>query len=86
MRVGVNVFLHICKYVIFTFSGEGILWHFSLPNRFGFFESNKFKLSADFSLCSMQLSFFSVFQGFGAGNFKSLFEAIEADQADRGNL
>jgi 4-hydroxyphenylpyruvate dioxygenase len=24
--------------------------------------------------------------GFGAGNFKSLFEAIEADQADRGNL
>ncbi|XP_050407846.1 4-hydroxyphenylpyruvate dioxygenase [Patella vulgata] len=25
-------------------------------------------------------------QGFGAGNFKSLFEAIEADQADRGNL
>ncbi|XP_798672.3 4-hydroxyphenylpyruvate dioxygenase [Strongylocentrotus purpuratus] len=25
-------------------------------------------------------------QGFGAGNFKSLFEAIEMDQADRGNL
>ncbi|XP_072024632.1 4-hydroxyphenylpyruvate dioxygenase-like [Amphiura filiformis] len=25
-------------------------------------------------------------QGFGAGNFKSLFEAIEVDQADRGNL
>jgi len=25
-------------------------------------------------------------QGFGAGNFKSLFESIEADQADRGNL
>jgi 4-hydroxyphenylpyruvate dioxygenase len=25
-------------------------------------------------------------QGFGAGNFKSLFEAIEADQAERGNL
>ncbi|XP_046562576.1 4-hydroxyphenylpyruvate dioxygenase-like [Haliotis rubra] len=25
-------------------------------------------------------------QGFGAGNFKSLFEAIEQDQADRGNL
>lgn len=25
-------------------------------------------------------------QGFGAGNFKSLFEAIERDQADRGNL
>uniref|UniRef100_A0A3P8VRE7 4-hydroxyphenylpyruvate dioxygenase n=1 Tax=Cynoglossus semilaevis TaxID=244447 RepID=A0A3P8VRE7_CYNSE len=25
-------------------------------------------------------------QGFGAGNFKSLFEAIEADQAARGNL
>lgn len=25
-------------------------------------------------------------QGFGAGNFKSLFEAIEADQAMRGNL
>jgi len=24
--------------------------------------------------------------GFGAGNFKSLFEAIEADQAERGNL
>jgi len=24
--------------------------------------------------------------GFGAGNFKSLFEAIERDQADRGNL
>ncbi len=27
-----------------------------------------------------------LFQGFGAGNFKSLFEAIEADQAERGNL
>jgi len=25
-------------------------------------------------------------QGFGAGNFKALFEAIEADQASRGNL
>ena len=25
-------------------------------------------------------------QGFGAGNFKSLFEAIEMDQAERGNL
>ncbi|GFO01193.1 4-hydroxyphenylpyruvate dioxygenase [Plakobranchus ocellatus] len=25
-------------------------------------------------------------QGFGAGNFKALFEAIEADQAQRGNL
>jgi len=25
-------------------------------------------------------------QGFGAGNFRSLFEAIERDQADRGNL
>jgi len=25
-------------------------------------------------------------QGFGAGNFKALFEAIEADQAIRGNL
>jgi len=25
-------------------------------------------------------------QGFGAGNFKSLFEAIERDQAERGNL
>merc|ERR1711907_556446 len=25
-------------------------------------------------------------QGFGAGNFKALFEAIEADQAMRGNL
>lgn len=25
-------------------------------------------------------------QGFGAGNFKSLFEAIEAEQARRGNL
>ena len=24
--------------------------------------------------------------GFGAGNFKSLFEAIERDQAERGNL
>ena len=30
------------------------------------------------------LSLFS--QGFGAGNFKSLFEAIEQDQAQRGNL
>jgi len=35
--------------------------------------------------------FFEVIQrhnhnGFGAGNFKSLFEAIERDQADRGNL
>ena len=26
------------------------------------------------------------FAGFGAGNFKSLFEAIERDQAERGNL
>ncbi|KAG1662729.1 4-hydroxyphenylpyruvate dioxygenase [Nymphon striatum] len=26
------------------------------------------------------------FQGFGAGNFQALFEAIEADQAERGNL
>lgn len=25
-------------------------------------------------------------QGFGAGNFKALFEAIEVDQAARGNL
>jgi len=25
-------------------------------------------------------------EGFGAGNFKSLFEAIERDQAERGNL
>lgn len=25
-------------------------------------------------------------QGFGAGNFKALFEAIESDQAERGNL
>lgn len=24
--------------------------------------------------------------GFGAGNFKTLFEAIEAEQAERGNL
>ncbi|KAJ1914642.1 4-hydroxyphenylpyruvate dioxygenase (4HPPD) (HPD) (HPPDase), partial [Tieghemiomyces parasiticus] len=24
--------------------------------------------------------------GFGAGNFKALFEAIERDQAERGNL
>jgi 4-hydroxyphenylpyruvate dioxygenase len=35
--------------------------------------------------------FFEVIQrhnheGFGAGNFKSLFEAIEAEQAKRGNL
>ena len=32
--------------------------------------------------------FFSllVVQGFGAGNFKSLFEAIELDQEQRGNL
>lgn len=26
------------------------------------------------------------FDGFGAGNFKSLFEALERDQEDRGNL
>ena len=26
------------------------------------------------------------FEGFGAGNFKSLFEAIERDQQERGNL
>ncbi len=26
------------------------------------------------------------FQGFGAGNFKSLFEAMEMEQAARGNL
>jgi 4-hydroxyphenylpyruvate dioxygenase len=25
-------------------------------------------------------------QGFGVGNFKALFESIERDQADRGNL
>ena len=28
----------------------------------------------------------SNFDGFGAGNFKSLFEAIEREQAERGNL
>jgi hypothetical protein len=27
-----------------------------------------------------------LFQGFGAGNFKALFEAIEAEQSQRGNL
>lgn len=27
-----------------------------------------------------------ILQGFGAGNFKALFEAIELDQAERGNL
>ena len=26
------------------------------------------------------------FQGFGAGNFKALFESIEIDQDERGNL
>lgn len=26
------------------------------------------------------------FSGFGAGNFRSLFEAIEREQAERGNL
>ena len=35
--------------------------------------------------------FFEIIQregsnGFGAGNFKALFEAIERDQAERGNL
>ena len=25
-------------------------------------------------------------EGFGAGNFKALFESIEREQADRGNL
>ena len=29
---------------------------------------------------------FSCVQGFGAGNFKALFEAIELEQAKRGNL
>lgn len=33
-----------------------------------------------FALCAFD------FQGFGAGNFKSLFEAIELEQARRGNL
>lgn len=28
----------------------------------------------------------NAFDGFGAGNFKSLFEAIEREQAGRGNL
>ena len=32
----------------------------------------------------MMLCFF--FQGFGVGNFKALFEAIELEQAERGNL
>ena len=27
-----------------------------------------------------------MFQGFGAGNFKALFTAIEIDQNERGNL
>ena len=27
-----------------------------------------------------------MFQGFGAGNFKALFEAIESEQSQRGNL
>lgn len=35
-------------------------------------------------------SFFDVFltisQGFGAGNFKTLFESIELEQEKRGNL
>lgn len=31
-------------------------------------------------------TFHPLSQGFGAGNFKSLFEAIEADQHARGNL
>lgn len=33
-----------------------------------------------------ELTFIFFFQGFGAGNFKSLFEAIELDQERRGNL
>lgn len=32
------------------------------------------------------LTYFFSLQGFGAGNFKSLFEAIEKDQDARGNL
>lgn len=34
----------------------------------------------------IKICFFCQLQGFGAGNFKSLFEAIELDQAKRGNL
>lgn len=41
------------------------------------------RLSKD---CSVSMNNISLFQGFGAGNFKSLFEAIEADQDARGNL
>lgn len=38
--------------------------------------------------CAKKIIFYLIFyfQGFGAGNFKALFEAIEADQAERGNL
>lgn len=45
--------------------------------------------SVEIVFCSLEtLKIVVVFfaQGFGAGNFKSLFEAIEADQHARGNL
>ena len=42
-------------------------------------------LSCDF-ICDIMIMIVPPLQGFGAGNFKSLFEAIELDQAARGNL
>lgn len=39
-------------------------------------------------IVSFGIKFLSIlsFKGFGAGNFKSLFTAIEIEQAKRGNL
>lgn len=37
------------------------------------------------SVCDFLMNV-DILQGFGAGNFKSLFEAIELEQARRGNL
>lgn len=39
-----------------------------------------------FILIYMSIICINLLQGFGAGNFKALFEAIESDQAERGNL
>lgn len=70
---------------------------YNLLHIFPFFSREKFKkrdsvfvdfIWNSFSFASVQWFFCFSFhpQGFGAGNFKALFEAIELEQAKRGNL
>lgn len=49
-------------------------------------QRRNFSVSAILYYCLCGCFMKILFQGFGAGNFKALFEAIELDQAQRGNL